>query len=388
MKLGLTQRWNLGHVVDIATEEMMHAARKKPKLKEYNSPPEPSRLDDLDSFLVLGIDIKITPSGEVKVIEINGLNSGTYGFKKAGIREEIFPEDEQTPTDGNGKFSLEHLIMEHFIRNPLEAKLQRHLRSYGYKQLAYISLIVLHEKEFCDRLEGGLELNQKLSRRKLSRRNSLKSWVHQEWDLRYGPIAKTVVNVERVLKDKLETSALFFDGIREFKPQSYKYIPESFELVKAIGEKYIVIKPRWGKRGEGITIIDASSKESNVPNYNSAYICESFIPSKPIYSQKTSKDHDGCMRYIVLVEKDKHGNVKVYHYGGYWRLCKKPITSDLDPDAMLANLCRGAIPERASSEDLSAVREAVNHFVPIFYKNMTDRIEAGHYCRYSNLFAK
>ena len=46
------------------------------KIQEIPLPSVPCKLDALLSFALLGIDIKITPEGEVKIIEVNGIHSG------------------------------------------------------------------------------------------------------------------------------------------------------------------------------------------------------------------------------------------------------------------------------------------------------------------------
>jgi hypothetical protein len=102
-------------------------------------------------------------------------------------------------------------------------------------------------------------------------------------------------------------------------------------------------------------------------------VAESFVPSKPIFSAKDGQHHDGCMRYVLFVEEDKKGQIKLYHFGGYWRLCPHPISEDLDIDGMRANLAQGAIADRVSAEDMQTVRTAIERDIPIFYKAVVQR---------------
>ncbi|MFC1723611.1 hypothetical protein ACFL0V_05715, partial [Nanoarchaeota archaeon] len=173
--------------------------------------------------------------------------------------------------------------------------------------------------------------------------------------------------IERILGDKLHVDRLFED-CRDMKPQSYEYTNEGLELLLKGSLGPNIIKPRHGIQGNGVDILDLSNR----PEYSSNNIIESFAPSKPIRSSKTGKNHDGCMRYMVLVE-EREGLIEVHHFGGYWRLCPKPISDKIDIDAMRANLSLGAIPEAASDEDLRAVKMAVDQIVPIIYQKMLQR---------------
>ncbi|MEK6808494.1 MAG: hypothetical protein AABY14_02305, partial [Nanoarchaeota archaeon] len=106
------------------------------------------------------------------------------------------------------------------------------------------------------------------------------------------------------------------------------------------------------------------------------YVCEEFIPSKPIYSGKDNTFHDGCMRYILLVEESKDDSLKLYHFGGYWRLCPEPLRNYTSIDAMRANLCKGAIPQKVSKNDLNFIRTNLEKIVPIFYRNILSYIRS------------
>ena len=128
--------------------------------------------------------------------------------------------------------------------------------------------------------------------------------------------------------------------------------------------EFIVVKPRYGSRGVGVNIIPSSEAGE------SKSVAEPFVPSKKLWCPETEKYHDGCMRYVVLVEKPKNGAMRIFHFSGYWRLCPKPISEYGAVDAMRANFCQKAIPVKASDKDLELARTSVESFVPTFYNSM------------------
>ena len=78
---GYIERFDFKYLLENRTDDIP----KENEEYDLSESPVPSRLDNLASFAILGIDIKITPQGEVKVIEINGANSGMKGFAKVGV---------------------------------------------------------------------------------------------------------------------------------------------------------------------------------------------------------------------------------------------------------------------------------------------------------------
>ena len=183
--------------------------------------------------------------------------------------------------------------------------------------------------------------------------------------------------MEEALEDKLVTDELFDDSsenskviLRSFKPRTRVYDEKGLQELIAENPEYVVIKPKDGYRGEGISIVKLADLNQSEHPFNPSHVIEPFIPSKYIFSEQTNSYHDGCMRYVILVEETKFGKINVFHFGGYWRLSPKPIADYGDLESMRANLAQGAIPQKASNQELNVVRSAVNSFVPVFYENL------------------
>lgn len=182
-----------------------------------------------------------------------------------------------------------------------------------------------------------------------------------------------MIGIEKILNDKLRCDE-FFDECRKIKPRTYEYTEPNFQrLVQTEQPKYVVIKPRNGARGEGLVIVPAISLPRDRPTPSYGLVVESFAQSKPILSTKDEQLHDGCMRYVLFVEEDKQGQIKLYHFGGYWRLCPSPMSDGLDINGMRANLAQGALAEKVSSEDFRTTVEAIDRDMPVFYKSLIQK---------------
>jgi len=344
------------------------------------------RINDLASFAVLGLDVKITPGGEVKMIEVNGIRSGMSGFAQAGIQFEGFPSLGELRS--RFPFDLENDELWAYIKTSLEEgnscdeALRAHIHGLGKEPIEYIAWQLERNGITPSRLEGTGELRNTGSRKRNNWFTSIDSLIigelstidaHPGWEMQYGHFAETLKRIERILADKHETDELF-EECRVIKPRTYWYNERGLTaLIREERPKFFVIKPYDGRRGEGVTIIPADSAQEERPDYDGAMVIEGFVPSKPIFSPQDDQFHDGCMRYVVFVEESKNGDIKVYHFGGYWRLCPNPLTDTADIDAMRANLAQGAIPQIASAEDLRCVQEAVDKHIPQFYRRLVER---------------
>jgi len=367
--------------------------KEKKTLSTFRKTPCIFRIDDLESFAVLGIDIKITSEEEAKVIEVNGMNSGMKGFKEAGVQHDSVRYSTVEELRTRFKFDLDNLSLWSHIKkslgrnNSCDEALRKHIRGLGKAPIAYIGARLGLEGEPFSRMEGAEVL---LRREFIEEANSFilgkifynKGYlltdqalrdVHPDWNLKYGHFVRTLKGIEEILEDKLNLD-LLFESNRGFKPKTYEYSEENFQkLIQEYNPRFVVIKPRDGTRGEGLVIVEADSMPENRPKPSWNLVAEPFVSSKPILCDKDGQYHDGCMRYVVFAEEDKQGEIKLYHFGGYWRLCPNPISENLDLDAMRANLAQGAIPQKVSPEDLDLVERAINENMPRFYRNLVER---------------
>ena len=346
------------------------------------------RINDLASFAVLGLDVKITPGGEVKMIEVNGIRSGMSGFAQAGIQFEGFPSLGELRS--RFPFDLENDELWAYIKTSLEEgnscdeALRAHIHGLGKEPIEYIAWQLERNGITPSRLEGTGQLRgydaQKRNNGFMSIDSLISSQadttdIHPDWDIEYGHFAETLKRIERILRDKNETDELF-EECRSVKPRTYRYSERGLTaLIREERPKFLVIKPYDGSRGEGVTIIPADAAQEERPDFNGAMVIEGFVPSKPIFSPQDDQFHDGCMRYVVFVEESKKGGIEMFHFGGYWRLCPNPLTDSLDMDAMRANLAQGAIPQKASAADLRCVQDAVDKNIPQVYRRLVERAE-------------
>ena len=311
-------------------------------------PSRKTPLDELSSFALFGLDVKITPKEEVKLIEVNGTNSGMEGFKQAKVKLQ------RTFTDENLLINY----LRNFRSNPCQNALEQHLNSYGKKQIAFIGHVLFRKGHLSDRF-----LRNYFS--------DMSEAINKEWEKVYGTIAERLAIIETILDSKLATD-MFFTNLRRYKTKSYKCCKEGLEnLLKEENPEFVVVKPDHSSQGRRVSIIKTEElKTWTRISYDSSFILEAFIPSKSLPSKETKKFHDGCMRYVVLVEEDKNGNLKINHFGGYWRLCPQQIEEYGKHYAMAANFCNGAIAERASKKDLILVKNEVEKFLPVFYREL------------------
>lgn len=296
----------------------------------------------LSSFALLGLDMKRTEGDGCKVIEVNGIHSGMKGFGLADVAPIMtYPMDcsdvlpPPSPDSNPCERSLDYY---------LNTRLGSRAAHFIFKAAERYGTSLPHLACYIEDIQG----EQALSDATL-------------------PLMTRLLAIEEILSDKLKTDA-FFQELREWKPQTYSTITS---LLEAETSAYVVRKPRHGARGEGVEIFirEHAYEVDELPGT----VVESFIHSKPLLYPVQGTYHDGCMRYVVVVEDSTTtGKIEITHFGGYWRLCPLPLDQYGHIDAMRANLAQGAIAQRASPEDLRIVKEAVDTFVPRFYERLVE----------------
>ena len=75
------------------------------------------------------------------------------------------------------------------------------------------------------------------------------------------------------------------------------------------------------------------------------------------------------MRYIVIVNSDVR-DISIKHFGGYWRLSPKSVSSGDLAGRLIANYSNGAIPEFVSDEDIELVEGVIDEFLPVLYRRL------------------
>jgi hypothetical protein len=312
---------------------------------DFVSAPGPSPLTSLRSFSVYGLDFKIDPHGDVKLIEANGINSGMSGF--AATRSNALAEANQLYRADR---ALEH-----------------HLHLYGSKHLAMIGTLLCQFGMERFRLPIIKDLCLELLKVKVGLNPAHKIPVpHQDWQECASGFASHIFLLECVLSSKSAIDA-WLEPVRQYKPRSYHFNEEGIAEFKKNEKdaRYAVLKPDDGGGGQDVTVIPASQLTVHIAKPPLARLIEPFVESTPIFCDKTLRTHDGCMRLVVVAERGKDGSLAYRHFGGYWRLCPLPIESYGELNAMRANLCQGAIALSASDSHLSMVRPVAEQVIGV-----------------------
>lgn len=313
------------------------------------------KIDCLASFAVFGLDVKIAPGDAVYIIEINGLNSGMAGFEKANVSYARFLRiigKQHTTFSGRSDAAMP---------NSCQSALEDHLKELGEPPLAYIAAQLRKRNVDPSKIRAydGVPDNGE---------------VHQLWHA-YDRFVDVLVHAQRISEDKLAADALF-EECREIKTKTCPVSCENFvRLVVEENPSYVVVKPKNSCAGDRVSILSVEELLDSLEQIDLSFVMERFIYSKPIKSTKDGLAHDGCMRYVVCVEEACDGAIRVHHFGGYWRLCPKPLSALGYLDAMRANLAQGAIPEQASDEDLVLASKTVDKYLPRVYRKLIEKVQ-------------
>ncbi len=334
-------------------------------IKTYVQPPAPTELDDIRSFHVLGLDFKKTPEQQMQLAEVNGLWSGTDGITETNVSAKDLMQYGLVGMDVWNEYNYESVEQD---ANIISNGLHTHLEQYGLDKMTYINSLLADRRE-----EFGKTVNPTLFKDAgIPDHEWLSKIAHHEWHS-YDEIADTMADIELTLSDKA-TVDQYFEGFREVKPLSYSYTQEDVARLLANEDaEYVIFKPRNGLAGKEVSVQHRDEVNLNFAE-DSDYIVEPFIESDAIFSEETGHYHDGCMRYLVLLEERTDGTIETRHFGGYWRLSPEPIQEYGDEEAMIASLCdkyqEPAIPEKASPIDLLRARNTVDAALPTIYQDM------------------
>lgn len=286
-----------------------------------------SNYDDLKNatIAIYGLDIKITPNNDVKIIEMNGVDSGAKGFSQIG--EKINPS-----------------------------------------RMRYD----IHNQKWLPFLFGEEKQNEQIGYFLAVFKRAIQKYPGE-------PIAQRSAKLEEILNNKLRQDS-FFDTHRDIKPVTRAVTKHAVQ--QAIHEtttEHIVVKPNYGRIGNGVHVvstkderrIDEILQQELTTSIQDKNIVEPFIPSKEL--EYNGEKHDGCMRYIAIAYQWEQA-FHMHHLGGYWRLAPEPLNTSSE-FALKANLCNGAIPMKATEEDIELVRETVNNRLPKIFLQMLQQFK-------------
>lgn len=342
---------------------------------------------------IFGIDVIITPEQDVKFIEFNGSRLGYKGL------EEL-----------TGRTITKEIIFH--LHDNYGLPIYLHTRSFFKKSEAIDNLIEMGSVHFFDNI---FEKNNSSTNKIISylprtslRHFALPAYPHCEenclgiiWNSNdmWEVIDETqylVMNPHATLPLTTKNTCYhLFKGYGQFRPETIVVTEnnqdrdvEEFLLESSVDT--IVLKPADESCGKDVFILQRKDitdfsgrkllihpadwyrevrRNAGMLFDEPTVVMEEFIRSKPLYSTQTGEHHAGCMRYVVLVESE-NGNIKITHFGGYWRLAPESLQSSHEQRKNIANYCNGAIAVQPSDEDLELVAKTVNEVVPVLYKRL------------------
>jgi len=333
------------------------------------------RREQRQTISFFGLDLIITPENQVKLVEINGANSGSQGLKELtgkDISREVFQYLDKFYALPIFRFgSLINAEYPWFVVKFDEEEFVGDFRCVAPPELSNF-VLPMHPPSHTP--ARGIVWNH-LGNSYILNENHF---------LVVNPFA-----VERATNDKRLLGQLL-NGDFDLRPKSCRLLEDYIEhdLTEAIDSsptEYFVIKPVDEIQGKKILVVSkedlvAKLKEGLSPvavyriNEEESYeepslLLEELIPSKEIYSTETGKEHYGCMRYLVLVESGD-GIIEIKHFGGYWRLAPGDVNCPDLNKRLIANYSNGAIPAEATDTELDLVKATVDDFLSTLYRRL------------------
>jgi len=370
-------------------------AKKNPKRHEQYLKRRNRRTVSL-----FGVDVKITPDGKIRIIEVNGQDASWRSSKV---------------------YNSDHMVEQNIIDALGSTGLPVSIVSSGYYPTPYgitrvsggtdteIDYVKIGSKDNLSRelKSKGFQRKGKTTDRGISRRNRYSLFASPSepeavlWDMSYGDLhideSRYLALNPRSFRDAIENkwaTRELLSGIEEAvsrgvllnrRKKDKKARAELEDIAKS--SEYLVIKPLGGTHGKGIRIVpsayflegdklkeDIYSVRDEVgdlviPRGRKVTLVEEFVEGRPIKSKYTLQEHDGCMRYFMAVESFEDGSTKMHHLGGYWRYSANPINSNSTlEDRFKANASSGAITQSANRSELKIVRKELDRIFPQFYR--------------------
>ncbi len=326
---------------------------------------------------LFGIDIKITPDNEVKIIEINGANLGMKGFAKAYGHGNSQRRADLSLIRFLGEFKetlglpllvypCAHTTTEQYLFNEFGFTLFDLECSMDYSGFyCYGPVKIAGKNVDFDSLRLGMEfqLEEPRGSRKLLFLKDFKNAKSIVWNRvpryrRFNESRNLVINSDPIalaIDDKIKFAKLIDEKLQGSFPKSVDISPKNSCLDEILGwncSAYIV-KPANGSRGDDVYYFPKETlaynnkfhlrplqrlKEKRMysryleltseyalsdAQREDGFFIQEFIRSKPIFSSMTNEYHDGCMRFVAAVKSLK-GSIEVIPFGGYWRLAPLP----------------------------------------------------------------
>ena len=289
---------------------------------------------DFSGTFCLGFDLKKTPRNNWYIIEINGRNSGLKGIEK--VNKE-FSQDEFY---NSAKRKFEMILSSH-----PDALLDAYSR---YRRTEEKILEEGIESELVHGLYKKMQFNTDKFEEMLSNKAYQKLYLPQEL------VAPFVLVSD--------------DG---YRPTFFTRWMDESPHHDDFDKDLVVIKSPTGVQGRDVSV--RSAKRLRNKDLVKDSMIEPFVISIPIVSSEDGKEHDGCMRYGVIVNVSSEGNIEFVHAGGYWRLSPKPLENSSAKlrSKLTANLARGALAQEASDHEIREVQAIVEratlHLFTKFY---------------------
>ncbi len=362
-----------------------------------------------DSISLFGFDFKITPNTGVRLIEINGINSGMKGFERAYSEDVelqvlkhiknkadkmkvptlaiIYPNHKKEKIKKARIIPVNYSDLKSVAIDPQKTRIYSFNRSpyLGYKIGPTLEVAVEEPKPFIKlqrAYKGRFPVDTAIRNSRFSYGNNtyekdlVSVIINYDTDLNVYEGNQLVINSASV-EQFVNFKHLLTKFQIPFAANSQIFKREQLEfLLKAKNFQQLLIKPNDGVLGDGISIFENVNSNSDLIDQLisktelETFLVQEFIPSKPIKSKETGELHDGCMRYIA-VASHVDNKLEITHFGGYWRLNPNPINAEVNPtEKFVDNLAKGAIPQPCTKEEQEIALKAVNEILRTNYDTM------------------
>lgn len=293
--------------------------------QEFNGSPEP--VEELHSYNIVGVDVKITPDDEAKIIEVNGAGSGIKGFARLGEHDDLLDDLGGSARDTLPDQALDYLTEAFFRTN--KAGFSYHKARHGREKL----------------IRGG------------------NPQIPDAWHDAYGSLAACSLSFDHLANRKYT-----LDMMNDEDSFANTYLDTSDGRESALsheGEWYVE-KPVLGSRGRGVDIVHQDKLSRR--DYETPYsVIQPFIPSKD-FTLSDGETHDGCARVLASLSYGRDGCTVDFH-GGYWRLSPEPKTPEPAKESNVANLTgkQPAQPYPMNDGDKVLIENQVEEGLATFY---------------------
>jgi hypothetical protein len=353
-------------------------------------PPIKTQSQKPDVSLLIA-DLKVTPNGEVKVVEFgHGIHSGLEGYAKVNDQHQLIKSVWQYFSD---KRNLPVFYVDHLDNF---SKLDEQIRGLDYINQENRSFNlpknelreIFDTDHFCHK--PGIDQTQMEAYKGLIVDSNFSGSMDYKSLLTVNSnllMLNDKKGMDLIIINKFFTNKLFSDELSNFRPRwlliKKKYTETLAENINNdLNSEKVIIKPLIGCKGNGITVVKKEDLDSELKNMliktppikddnfwaedkEPMFLVEEYVESKPI--QTDNGLFDATLRMVFAFENSADYS-SVHYFDGYWKLPKLPmgIGSLNDHSKSLGS----DHSHKLSNDDRDHVISKLNCFLPNIYEKM------------------